>query len=296
MWTRNRSCWALASALLFELASGAARAQSHSHHHFSPGTGPGMGPVSGLAAAPFHAPALFAVGGGYSYGYGFPFYGSFAFNTVPFAYVNPLFLMAPGGVGPMLGPQGGGPLAGPMPPPGLFANQPFAPVGEVAKPRKPDPPRGTQLVTLGDRNFRAGNIHRAAERYAQAISADPTAAAPRVRMAQIALNRGHYAEAANQYREAIVSEPGWLLHALPIAKAIYSEPADFAKVIAKLRTHLQADPHDRDAWFVLDAPVVHLSGQTRRAADVFLRLTDRKGDATLAAFLDAATPQQPPAH
>ena len=146
-------------------------------------------------------------------------------------------------------------------------------------------------MTLGDRNFRAGNVHRAAERYTQAISADPNAAAPRVRMAQIALNRGQYAEAANQYREAMVAEPGWLIHA-PDIQAIYGEPADFAKQIAKLETHLQADPHDRDAWFVLGAQW-YLSGQTRRAADVFLRLTDRKADASLAAFLDAATPRRP---
>ncbi len=181
-------------------------------------------------------------------------------------------------------------LAGRMPPRGLFAN-PFNPAAEAAKPRRPDPPRAAQLVTLGDRNFRAGNVHRAAERYTQAISADPNAAAPRVRMAQIALNRGQYAEAANHFRDAMTAEPGWLIHA-PDIQAIYAEPADFAKQIAKLETHLQANPHDRDAWFVLGAQW-YLSGQTRRAADVFMRLTDRKPDASLAAFLDAATPRQP---
>jgi cytochrome c-type biogenesis protein CcmH/NrfG len=244
-----------------------------------------MGPMMAPAPRVWHAPALFAVsGGGYTYGYGFPFYGSFAFNTVPFGYVAPLFLLPP----PM--PRGGGLLAGPMPPPGLFAN-PLPPGGEVAKPRRPDPTRAAQLVTLGDRNFRAGNVHRAAERYTQAISADPNVAAPRVRMAQIELTRGNFAEAATRYREATVAEPGWLIHA-PDIQAIYAEPADFAKQIAKLETHLQADPHDRDAWFVLGAQW-YLSGQTRRSADVFLRLTDRKPDASLAAFLDAARPQPP---
>jgi len=286
MSTRNRSCWALAFALVFELAAGAAWAQhGHSHHYVSPGAGPVMGPVIAPGPHSWHAPALFAVsGGGYTYGYGFPFYGSFAFNTVPFGYVPPFLLTAP------VMPVGGGVLAGPMPPPGLFVNQ-LPPAGEVAKPRRPDPPRAAQLVTLGDRNFRAGNVHRAAERYTQAISADPNAAAPRVRMAQIALNRSHYAEAATQYREATVAEPGWLIHA-PDIQAIYAEPADFAKQIAKLETHLQADPHDRDAWFVLGAQW-YLSGQTRRSADVFLRLTDRKPDASLAAFLDASTPRPP---
>ena len=133
-------------------------------------------------------------------------------------------------------PQGGGLLAGPMPPPALLANPMAPPAGEAAKPRRPDPPRGAQLVTLGDRNFRAGNVHRAAERYTQAIAADPTAAAPRVRMAQIALCRGQFAEAANHYRDAMIAEPGWLIHA-PDIQAIYGEPADFAKQIAKLESH-----------------------------------------------------------
>ena len=288
MLTRNRSCWVLAFALVFELAAGAAWAQ-HSHHSSSGGAGPGMMPVVSPVPHSLHNQGLIAVGGGYSYGYGFPFYGSFAFNTAPFGYFPPFLMMAP----PM--PQGGGLLAGPMPPPGLLANQPFPPVVE-AKPRRPDPPRAAQLVTLGDRNFRAGNVHRAAERYTQAISADSTAAAPRVRMAQIALNRGHFAEAAAHYRDATVAEPGWLIHA-PDIQAIYAErqlgePADFARQIAKLETHLQGDPHDRDAWFVLGAQW-YLSGQTRRAADVFLRLTDRKPDTALAAFLDASTPRRP---
>jgi tetratricopeptide (TPR) repeat protein len=234
----------------------------------------------------WHAPALFAVsGGGYTYGYGFPFYGSFAFNTVPFGFVSPPLFMMPPAM-----PAGGRLLAGPMPPPGLFA-KPLPPAAEAAKPRRPDPTRAAQLVTLGDRNFRAGNVHRAAERYTQAIAADPTAASPHVRMAQIALNRGQFAEAATQFREATVAEPGWMIRA-PDIQAIYAEPADFAKQIAKLETHLQRDPHDRDAWFVLGAQW-YLSGQTRRSADVFLRLTDRKPDASLAAFLDAATPRQP---
>jgi hypothetical protein len=94
---------------------------------------------------------------------------------------------------------------------------------EPAKPRRPDPARAAQLVTYGDRNFRAGNLHRTAERYAQAQSADPTAAAPRVRMAQVELCRGHYAEAARCYREAMAVEPDWLVHA-PDIQAIYGEP------------------------------------------------------------------------
>jgi len=146
------------------------------------------------------------------------------------------------------------------------------------------------LTTFGDRLFRAGNLHRASERYTQAINTDPGVAAPRVRLAQVALVRGNYAEAVDRYREAQIADPNWLIQA-PDIESLYAEPSDFNRQIAKLETHLQVQPHDRDAWFVLGAQLF-LSGQTRKASDIFLRLTDRKIDATLAAFLDASTPHK----
>jgi Tfp pilus assembly protein PilF len=149
-----------------------------------------------------------------------------------------------------------------------------------------------QLITIGDRLFRSGNLHRAAERYEQALATDPDSAAPRVRLAQVALVRGQYAEAANRFREAQATEPGWLLHA-PDIQAIYGEPADFAAPIAKLETHLQVNPNDRDAWLVLGAQW-YLSGRTRQASDVFQRLSDRAPDPTLTAFLDATVPAPSP--
>ena len=63
--------------------------------------------------------------------------------------------------------------------------------------------------------------------------------------------------------------------------------------VAKLESHLQASPNDRDGWLVLGAEW-YLSGRARQAADVFTRLNDRKPDATLAAFLDATTPDALP--
>jgi hypothetical protein len=282
---RSRSCagGALSLALTIELAAGVAWAQGHGHasFHHSPGA---MVMPGHHGSGSVVIPGLAAVGGGYGYGYGWPFYGGFGFGALPFAYVQPLLVIAP--------PGGGGVLAGPMPPAALFPARPLPAGGEVAKPRRPDPARAAQLVTYGDRNFRAGNIHRAAERYTQAMSADPSAAAPRVRMAQVELCRGHYAEATRQYREATTAEPGWLIHAADI-QAIYGEPADFARQVTRLETHLHVNPGDRDAWFVLGAQM-YLSGRTRQAADIFLRLTDRKADPSLAAFLDAATPAQPP--
>ncbi|HEV3121726.1 MAG TPA: tetratricopeptide repeat protein, partial [Isosphaeraceae bacterium] len=114
------------------------------------------------------------------------------------------------------------------------------------------PPRLKTLITVGDRLFRKGNLHRAAERYEQALQAEPGSAWPRLRLAQVELVRGRYTEAANRYREAQAADPNWMAHA-PDIQAIYAEPADFAGPIKKLETHLQLDPADRDGWLVLGA-------------------------------------------
>jgi len=73
---------------------------------------------------------------------------------------------------------------------------------------------------------------------------------------------------------------------LPDIQSIYAEPADFARHVAKLEAHLQTHPEDRDGWLMLGA-LWYLSGRTQKAADVFLRLSDRKEDPTLRAFLSA---------
>lgn len=145
-------------------------------------------------------------------------------------------------------------------------------------------------MELGDRLFRAGNYARAADRYEQSVRADPDRAGPRARLAQVALVRGKYQDAANKLREAQTAEPGWLATADDL-RAIHPEPAEYARLVAKLEAHLQAQPEDRDGWLVLGA-LWYLSGRTQKAADVFLRLTDRREDPTLRAFL-AATKSLP---
>lgn len=159
-----------------------------------------------------------------------------------------------------------------------------------ARPRPRDSTRAKELMELGDRLFRAGNFARAVERYEQSVRADPDRAAPRARLAQVALVRGKYQDAANKLREAQTAEPGWLTTADDL-RAIYPEPAEYARLVARLEAHLQAQPEDRDGWLVLGA-LWYLSGRTQKAADVFLRLTDRREDPTLRAFL-AATKSLP---
>jgi cytochrome c-type biogenesis protein CcmH/NrfG len=186
-----------------------------------------------------------------------------------------------------VGVMDGGPLGGPMPPP-AFVRAPA--VAHQANAQRIDGPKSEQLVTIGDRLFRAKNLKRAEERYGQALRADPGAAAPRVRLAQVALVRERYGEAAERFREAVAAEPGWLARA-PDIQAVYGEPTEFNHQIARLESHLLLEPGDRDAWLVLGAQL-YLSGQTRRAGDVFLRLTDRQPDPALAAFLDATRPPE----
>jgi predicted Zn-dependent protease len=150
-------------------------------------------------------------------------------------------------------------------------------------------------VTFGDRLFRANNTKKAEERYLQAIRSNPQAAAPRIRLAQLAFVRGDYSEAANRLREAETAQPGWLAAPLDI-QSIYGEPGDFNRHIALLESHLHAHPEDRDGWFVLGAQW-YLSGRTAKAADVFLRLDDphRRPDVALTAFIDATDARDPKA-
>jgi hypothetical protein len=211
--------------------------------------------------------------------------------SLPFLYRPPVFVGVPVGyfpppiVQPILVGQPGGGLMLPNPQQQWMAQPP------ARTQTKADPTKASGLLTVGDNLFRAANYRRAEWRYEQAVKANPNVAAPRVRLAQIALIRGEYQEAAEQIRAAMTAEPGWLVNASDI-QALFPEPAGFAKALAKLESHLQGNPNDRDGWLVLGAEW-YLSGRVRQSADVFARLNDRKPDATLAAFLDATTPDVP---
>jgi hypothetical protein len=226
-----------------------------------------------------HGPGF---GGGFvGFGFGFGVGGFYS------AY-SPVLFIGPGGFFP--------PFPAMMPPQGPLLPPPFPdvmPMQPAIKPRPAslkhgDPARAAQLMTLGDRLFRAANLKKSEERYQQAVRAAPDLAAPRVRLAQIALARGNYIEAANRLRDAETAEPGWIVTA-PDLQSLYGEPSEFGRTIGRIETHLQTSPDDRDAWLVLGAEWF-LSGRTAKAADVFKRLNDptRKPDIALAAFLDAS--------
>jgi Tetratricopeptide repeat len=234
---------------------------------------------------------LAVVGGGWGWG---AYYGVYP----------PILVIAPGAFAMPVGPMnpmfmaGQRPLLAP-PPAGFVPNQPAA-VVRRASIRRVDTARAKQLVILGERFFRAGNLKKADERFQQAMKADPDLAAPHVRLGQVAMVRGFYAEAANQLREAETAQPGWIITAGDI-QSLFGEPAEFARHLGRLESYVQGHPDDRDAWLVLGAELF-LTGRTAKAADVFKRLDDprRKSDVALAAFLDASNqaaqkPPEPPA-
>jgi len=260
-----------------------------------------------------HAAAVFASGGGHGHhgyggqspwsigrfptgghGHGYGSYGGGFGNTgfgpigygvaIPYAYPVPVFVDVPVIV-PQVAPQGfpggGGGLMLPMPPAQFVAaNRPA--------PRRANPERAKEQVLIGDRSFRSGNIKRAEDKYILAAKADPADPTPHVHLAQVSLARGDYAAAADRLRDAVTVaiDPAWVLY-VPDIQAIYAEPGDFARQLARLESHLQANPGDRDAWFVLGVEY-YLSGRTKQASDAFQRLTDRKPDEALTAFLDAS--------
>ncbi len=230
-------------------------------------------------------------GWGWGSGYWLPYY-AIGVPGGALTFMPPMLLMGPGGFGPMTGPPplmvDRGPIAAP-PPAGLMnpANQNQPVINPGQKPKARDSTRASQLVLMGDRLFRGNNIKKAEERYLQATRSDPSSAAPLVGLAQVALVRVQYSEAARRLREAETAQPGWIATASDI-QAVYGEPGDFARHLAHLESHLQVHPEDRDAWLVLGAEW-YLSGRSSRAADVFLRLNDRKRkpDIALSAFLHA---------
>ena len=278
---RGLAFWAVAAAALTITPPAEARAHhGHGHGHGMGWGGGGFGGAGGLLSM-----QLGAVGGGFGYG-GFGYGGFGYWSTVgpngPVIFPTPGALFRMGFMPAVL--VNNAPLGGPMPPAPAPAANPQA----MQPARRVDAAKVGQLVTIGDRLFRAGNTKRASERYEQAARADADSAAPLVRLAQVALVRGQFAEAAARIRAAVTADPRWLTNA-PDIQRIYAEPADFARQIAKLESRVSVEPGDRDAWLVLGAEL-YLSGQTRRASDVFLRLSDRPPDPALAAFLDATTP------
>jgi tetratricopeptide (TPR) repeat protein len=280
------------------MALGTARTQASPHpgmmHHVQPHFGAVVQGPSTCAPVPFALPQSPPTVIQYN-----PQIGLYWGPCGPVPYSPPFFVIGSGAYWPSyppvptirgLFPGEMFPSPEPEPPPQLqVPDQP--PLSQpVMRTKRIDPGRAKELIAIGDRHFRAKDLRRTSQRYEQALLAEPGSAVARVRLAQVALVRGQFTEAANRLREALAAEPDWLAHA-PDIQDLYGEPSDFKDQVAKLERHLKDNPNDRDAWLVLGAQWF-LSGRTRQAADIFHRLSarppDRPPDPTLAAFLDAS--------
>ena len=200
-------------------------------------------------------------------------------------YAPPPFLMIP---------QGGFfPFGSMVPPPMMLRGPLLPPPPEMMAPRpavnnqQGDPVKAGQRVTVGDRLLRAGNVKKAEERYQQATRSAPDLAAP-----ESAWRRSRSFEPITPMRHSDYERrrPPSPVGSSPrrISSQSLASQTEFARHIARLETHLQSHPDDRDAWLVLGRVVPHR--RTAKAADVFQRLNDpkRKPDVALAAFLDAS--------
>jgi tetratricopeptide (TPR) repeat protein len=174
--------------------------------------------------------------------------------------------------------------------PALLGNLPvthWANDRDVERASRRNAARVAELVKVGDRLFRAASLKRAEDRYQEAARIDSGQALPYVRLAQVAVKRGQYAEAVNQLRQAQTADPEWAKNgAAHDVQNLFGEPAEFAAELAKLETNLQANPSDRDLWLVLGTELF-LTGRTQRALDVFVRLTDREPDALLGSLIES---------
>ena len=173
----------------------------------------------------------FAVGGGYNF---WPPYYAVGTPAGVITYAPPMMLMGPGGLGPVPVTIDRGPIA-PPPPPGLVAPPPEKP---PARPTRKDAARAEQLVLLGDRLFRNNNNKKAEERYLQAARLDPSSAAPLIRLAQIAVVREQFAEAAHRLREAETAQPGWIVDRAGRPGASTASPPSSPAAVPT-RIHLQ---------------------------------------------------------
>lgn len=248
--------------------------------------------------------------GGFGGGFGGVFFGG---GWSPFFFPAPFMPAAVVG-----GPFMGGPGFAPMGPQPMFMGSPFAspilplppapqfqrgflpgrdfwwgrPAAPPAKPTVTASAKAfsADYLARGDRFFRAKDYRRARDRFARSARFDPNSADPLVHEAQIDILQGHYEDAAERIRQALSNDGNWVFNA-PDIRAMYLEPGDFDKRIADLEAHVQANPEDRDAWFALGFEK-YLSGKSRQASDIFMRLTDRRGDATLFLMLQASTPRE----
>lgn len=147
-----------------------------------------------------------------------------------------------------------------------------------------------KFVEYGDKQFKQGDYRDAADRYRKAESQAPEIADIHFRLGFAQMGAGRYAEGVAAMREGLRLKPNWPDSGF-VLEELYPTPEAKRNVFRQLHSHLNENPTDADAQFLL-AVMQHFDGQAEAAELGFRRVVQLNGRARHAmAFL----PLEPPA-
>lgn len=141
-----------------------------------------------------------------------------------------------------------------------------------------------KFVEYGDKQFKQGDYRDAADRYRKAESQAPEIPDIHFRLGFAQMGAGRYADAVAAMREGLRLKPNWPDSGF-VLEELYPTPEAKRNVFRQLHAHLNENPTDADAQFLL-AVMQHFDGQTEAAELGFRRVVQLKGRARHAmAFL-----------
>ena len=209
---------------------------------------------------------------------GFAPFGAAAFDPFGFGGFGPVYSWpAPAFSGPVFFGPAPGPVIDQRVPP-RFA-QP-APRGTTDIPerliddligrRHPTLAQRAQAARLegaGDRLFQAGHFARAAERYRQALGQTPDNDDAKFKRGAALAAAGQFGEAGRTLRDALHDRPDWPFVAHDL-RTLFPDDAAIAGVLEKLDRESRRPDADRDAAF-LRAYILYFTGERAAAAAIF---------------------------
>ena len=180
---------------------------------------------------------------------------------------------------------------------------PPASQSEQARPVKEPDPRVIKAVTEGNEHFAAGRYPEAGKAYADAIAIDNTDGVARLLLGLTTFAQGDFATAAATMRQALDATPDLIWYPFNI-KALYRDQTHFQEHLAALARHVDANPSDQEAQFLLGY-MWYASGDAQNAKVIFGTLSvNNSSEQLYMALRDASAkafealskqPQQAPA-
>lgn len=164
-------------------------------------------------------------------------------------------------------------------------SEPSEPQGSAPPP--PDP-KLIAAVSQGNEHFAAGRYADARRSYEDAMLIDNKDGVPRLLSALTSFAEGDYPGAALATRVAIESTPDLVYYPFNI-KALYKDGSKFQEHIAALARHVDSQPSNQDAQFLLGY-MWYSSGDAQNAKNVFSVLAStNSGNELYAALRDASS-------